>query len=60
MRSILSELMLMPELSSYRLVGETNLALQLGHRLSVDIDLFAGGGAPSPKTVSDILANQFR
>lgn len=60
MRSILSELMLMPELSSYRLVGGTNLALQLGHRLSVDIDLFAGGGAPSPKTVSDILANQFR
>jgi hypothetical protein len=29
-----------PELSATRLVGGTALALQLGHRLSVDIDLF--------------------
>ena len=30
----------LPELSGTRLVGGTALALQLGHRLSIDIDLF--------------------
>ena len=29
-----------PELCSFRLVGGTALALQLGHRISVDLDLF--------------------
>lgn len=29
-----------PELHSFRLVGGTALSLQLGHRISVDIDLF--------------------
>ena len=28
------------ELRSFRLVGGTSLALQLGHRISVDLDLF--------------------
>ena len=37
---ILEGLMLIPGLSSLRLVGGTALALQLGHRESVDIDLF--------------------
>jgi hypothetical protein len=33
----------MRTLKSHRLVGGTALALQLGHRLSVDIDLFSDG-----------------
>ncbi len=37
---LLEELMLLPELQDFFLVGETALALQIGHRISVDIDLF--------------------
>ena len=32
--------MQVPELNSFRLVGGTSLALQLGHRTSVDLDFF--------------------
>src|SRR5699024_383755 len=37
---LLSGLMTLPELESFALVGGTNLSLKLGHRISVDIDLF--------------------
>jgi len=37
---VLNQLMRMEEFNSFRLVGGTALSLQLGHRLSVDIDLF--------------------
>ncbi|MPR35098.1 nucleotidyl transferase AbiEii/AbiGii toxin family protein [Salmonirosea aquatica] len=37
---LLNELMQLPELSSFFLVGGTNLSLKLGHRVSVDLDLF--------------------
>jgi len=37
---LLRELQSNPELSGMRLVGGTALALQLGHRTSVDLDLF--------------------
>lgn len=37
----LKTLMGMPILKNYRLVGGTALALQIGHRISVDIDLFS-------------------
>ena len=37
---LLRLLMQDPELRSFRLVGGTALALQLGHRISVDLDLF--------------------
>ena len=37
---LLKQLMAIPELSNFNLVGGTNLALQLGHRISVDLDLF--------------------
>ena len=37
---LLRELQAMPGLASMRLVGGTALALQLGHRTSVDLDLF--------------------
>lgn len=38
--STLEKLMQAPEFASFRLVGGTALSLQLGHRKSVDIDLF--------------------
>ncbi len=37
---MLMNLMRYDELSSFRLVGGTSLSLLLGHRMSVDIDLF--------------------
>lgn len=37
---LLKQLMQDQELRSFRLVGGTALALQLGHRISVDLDLF--------------------
>ena len=37
---ILKELMLRTEFDNFRLVGGTGLSLQLGHRESIDIDLF--------------------
>lgn len=40
LHSILKELMNAEELKNFRLVGGTSLSLQLGHRQSVDIDLF--------------------
>ncbi|MBK7174760.1 MAG: nucleotidyl transferase AbiEii/AbiGii toxin family protein [Bacteroidales bacterium] len=38
--SLLKELMSLPELNEFALVGGTALALRYGHRSSVDIDLF--------------------
>lgn len=38
---LIQELQAIPELSEFYLVGGTSLALQLGHRNSVDIDLFS-------------------
>jgi hypothetical protein len=38
--AVLKQLIALPELASFSLVGGTNLALRLGHRISVDIDLF--------------------
>lgn len=40
MRQLLHELMELPTLQEFHLVGGTALALMLGHRHSVDIDLF--------------------
>lgn len=37
---LLRRIMLIPELEGFNLAGGTSLALQLGHRLSVDLDLF--------------------
>ncbi len=37
---LLKKLMQLPELNDFFLVGGTALALQLGHRISLDIDLF--------------------
>lgn len=40
LKSILHDLMKAKEFMSFRLVGGTSLSLQIGHRMSVDIDLF--------------------
>ncbi|UZJ63259.1 nucleotidyl transferase AbiEii/AbiGii toxin family protein [Sphingobacterium sp. KU25419] len=40
LKSALNLLMQAPIFDSFRLVGGTSLSLQIGHRLSVDIDLF--------------------
>ncbi len=39
--SLLKELMLIPELSNFNLVGGTAISLKYGHRKSVDLDLFS-------------------
>jgi hypothetical protein len=39
--ALLIELQKMPQLKEFTLVGGTALALQLGHRVSIDIDLFS-------------------
>lgn len=38
--ALLKSLMAMPELADFSLVGGTSLSLQLGHRISDDLDLF--------------------
>lgn len=40
LESVLQDIINEPLFSSFRLVGGTSLSLQLGHRMSVDIDLF--------------------
>ncbi len=37
---LLKKLMQIPELSEFVLVGGTNLSLKLGHRISIDLDIF--------------------
>ncbi len=39
--SLIQQLQVLPELKNFYLVGVTALALQLGHRNSIDIDLFS-------------------
>jgi len=39
--SLLKELMGLPFLNQFQLVGGIALSLQLGHRISVDLDLFS-------------------
>lgn len=39
--AILKQLMSMPALQSFNLVGGTALSLQIGHRISIDLDLFS-------------------
>jgi hypothetical protein len=55
---LLKQLMLMPELRNCFLVGGTSLALQLGHRHSIDIDLFTHHPFESNSLV-EILKNHF-
>jgi hypothetical protein len=49
------------ELDTFRLVGGTSLSLQLGHRISVDIDLFtdAAYGTVDFTKIEQFLTNNF-
>lgn len=57
----LSTLMSIKEFECFRLVGGTALSLQLGHRVSVDIDIFtdAAYGSIDFKTLEQYLKSSF-
>jgi predicted nucleotidyltransferase component of viral defense system len=56
--SVLNELMKIPELQAFSLVGGTALSLLYGHRLSVDLDLFSNQSFDN-EIVIDALAKKF-
>ncbi|MFT4169415.1 MAG: nucleotidyl transferase AbiEii/AbiGii toxin family protein [Dysgonomonas sp.] len=47
LHTVLTRLMSADEFEAFRLVGGTSLSLQLGHRISVDMDLFTDAGYKS-------------
>lgn len=51
---LLKRILSIPELSELRLVGGTALALQLGHRISIDLDMF-GKIELNTSTIADML-----
>ena len=59
--SSLNTLMNIEDFNSFRLVGGTSLSLQLGHRESVDIDLFSDAeyGSLDFDTLEEILNKEF-
>ena len=61
LREILDKLMRAPELSLFRLVGGTSLSLRLGHRESVDIDMFTGQdyGTIDWRAIYELLRREF-
>jgi predicted nucleotidyltransferase component of viral defense system len=61
LKESLLSLMQADELKDFRLVGGTALSLHLGHRLSVDIDLFtdAAYGSVDFKIIEDFLIQTF-
>lgn len=58
---ILKDLMQLPALENFALVGGTNLSLRLGHRLSVDLDIFSNQDFESDEIIPEIksIYNQF-
>jgi predicted nucleotidyltransferase component of viral defense system len=57
--SILNQLMALPEMSSFYLVGGTALSLQYGHRVSVDLDLFSSEKFEH-NYISEVLQKEFK
>lgn len=55
---LLKELLRIPELKETRLVGGTALALQLGHRKSIDLDLFGTVECDSSELQDALLCNR--
>lgn len=51
---LLIDLLAIPEFKNLRLAGGTSLALQIGHRKSIDLDLF-GTFETEPDEILDIL-----
>ena len=54
---LIKRLMLDEELKDFRLVGGTALSLCLGHRVSIDIDLFCNQVFNAPKLSEHLLTN---
>lgn len=52
--NVVRQLMKLESLQDFRLVGGTALAFQLGHRESIDIDLFSSYHFPSEKICSEL------
>jgi predicted nucleotidyltransferase len=61
LKSILLQLMRCELFKQFRLVGGTALSLQIGHRLSIDIDLFtdAAYGSINFNTIDNYLRETF-
>ncbi len=57
--SVLEQLLGMPELNNFSLVGGTALSLLYGHRKSIDLDLFSNKPFENVK-ISEALTNKFR
>ncbi len=55
---LLKDLMQMPELNQFGLVGGTNLSLRFGHRLSIDLDFFTNEPFDTEDTYN-LLEGQF-
>ena len=56
--SVLNQLMKMPELKGFSLVGGTALSLLYGHRKSIDLDMFSTRPFENANLV-DVLKNKF-
>lgn len=61
LKNCLLSLMAAKEFGPFRLVGGTSLSLQLGHRISVDIDLFTDAtyGSVDFEVIEQYLMNSF-
>jgi predicted nucleotidyltransferase component of viral defense system len=61
LKEILIDLMTEPLFSPFRLVGGTALSLQIGHRMSVDIDLFSAAeyGSIDFAAIRSFLENKY-
>lgn len=53
---LLKELMIFPDLMEFSLAGGTGLAIQLGHRISVDLDLFTAKDFDSEKILNYLIS----
>ena len=62
LEEILKDLMLASEFDAFRLVGGTSLSLQIGHRLSIDIDLFTDApyGSVDFDSIHHYLINKYQ
>lgn len=56
---LIQKLQQLPEMREFYLVGGTSLTLQLGHRNSIDIDLFTSEEIDNQNLIDDINASGF-
>jgi hypothetical protein len=52
---LLKKLIRLPSLATFALAGGTNLALQFGHRLSIDLDLFTNQPFDTQEIFEDLI-----